>query len=271
MKNLLNQYLNEIKNTKTANTYDTYSRALELWFENDICFSSEYIVNKLGEWDCSQNTKVLRCRVLKKFIEYCSYYIDIPEKHIIMNIIKGFKIKDSNTEYVTQEQYQTLLHATRRDIRLQACIRLMYENGLRASEVLNIKTKDYNKNSKEIIIRDTKNGNDYVINITDTLNDLLIQIIDIKCDYLFHTINGTKIAYSNFELSVKRICNRCGYNNLHCHSFRHGSAMFLLENNVNLFTIKNHLRHKSIQSTQKYLHYTDKQRQEINNLFNKIS
>lgn len=271
MKNLLNQYLNEIKNTKTANTYDTYSRALELWFENDFCFSAEYIANTLGNWDCSQNTKVLRCRVLKKFMEYCSFYMEIPEERIIMNIINSFKIKDSESEYVTKEQYQAILQATRREERLQASIRLMYENGLRASEVLNIKTRDYDKVGKTIIIRNTKNGNDYIINITDTLNDLLVQIYDSKYDYLFHTVNGTKVAYSNFELSVKRVCNRCGYSNLHCHSFRHGSAMFLLDNNVNLFTIQKHLRHKSIQSTQRYLHYTDKQRQEINNLFNKIS
>lgn len=271
MKNLLNQYLNEIKNTKTANTYNTYSRALELWFENDICFSAQYISNKLGEWDCSQNTKVLRLRVLKKFIEYCSYYVEIPEKHILMNIINGFKIKNCETEYVTQEQYQHFLYATRRDIRLQASIRLMYENGLRASEVLDIRTNDYNKDNRTILIRDTKNGNDYIINITDTLNNLLVQLCNSNYEYLLHTINGTRISYSNFELSIKRLCNRCGYSNIHCHSFRHGSAMFLLENNVNLFTIKNHLRHKSIQSTQRYLHYTDKQRQEVNNLFSKIS
>ena len=153
---------------------------------------------------------------------------------------------------------------------MQASIRLMYENGLRASEVLDIKTMDYDSLNKTIILRDTKNHNDYSIMITDSLNELLMRICDSKYDNLFHTTKGNRIAYSNFEASIKRTCIRLGYNHLHCHSFRHGSAMYLLENGVNLFTIKNHLRHKSIQSTQKYLHYTDKQRQEVNTLFNNL-
>lgn len=270
MNKLLNQYLNEIKNTKSKNTYLTYSKALDNWFENDICFSTQYITDTIGNWECSQNTKVLRCRILKKFIEYCSYYIDIPNKTPLINMLSDFKEKKVETAYVTQEQYHKILSVCIKNIRLRASIRLMYENGLRASELLNIKTCDYDIKNCSIIIRDTKNGNDYTIMITDSLNQLLSQLVD-NSEYLFHTPKGKQIEYSNFNISIKTVCARAGYPELHCHSFRHGSAMFLLENNVNLFTIKNHLRHKSIQSTQKYLHYTDRQKQEVNNLFSKIS
>lgn len=271
LNELLKQYLNEIKTTKSHNSYLTYKNALNVWFKTgNVEITLPYITEIISTWQCSQNSKVLRCRILKKFIDYCKYFdVEFQDLAPIIEILNGFKPKEIEPEYVSKEQYKKLMETCTSD-RLRVCIQLMYENGLRSDEVLNIKSNDYNYESKNIIIRNTKNGNDYSILVTDNLNENLKMIFDFSSEYLIHSRSGQRIANSNFRKEVKELCIKAGYPKLHCHSFRHGSAMFLLDNKVSVFLIQKHLRHKSIQSTQKYLHYTNEQKQEINELFSQI-
>lgn len=270
LNELLIQYLKEIKTTKAHNTYLTYENALNIWFNNgQVQITLPYITEVIGTWDCSQNTKVIRCKILKKFIDYCKYFIEIQDLPPIFEVLDGFKKKDIEPEFVSQEQYKMIMGICPNQ-RLKVCIQLMFENGLRSDEVLDIRSVDYHPTTKTILIRDTKNGNDYNIMITDSLNENIKMIFDNSFEYLIHTRSGQRIANPNFRKEVKALCVKAGYPELHCHSFRHGSAMFLLEHKVDMFKIQKHLRHKSIQSTQKYLHYTKEQKQEINDLFSNL-
>lgn len=266
-------FLQSVQASKSLNTYKVYQTALDHWFpseQTDLSF--DYINKRLCGFKCSQNTKALRCTVLKKYIEFYSNFGHVDMQKAILELLNSVHSKETVPNYVTPEQYNELIRLCG-NVRLNICISLMYFNGLRASEVLNIKTKDYNFQESSILITNTKNGNDYKINLVDNLNQRIKGFLDIhpsSSEFLIHTSQGNQLLDVALRQQVKRLCIKAGYPELHCHSFRHGSAMYLLDNNVNLFVIKEHLRHKSVQSTQRYLHIGAKQKQQVTDLFNKV-
>ena len=266
----LEKYLDTVKATKAENTYKTYMTAFKNWFsEGKVVLSLDYINGKLNTWNCSVNTKALRCRILKKFIDFLSHYQTIEGLAVILEVLQSVESKDTIPAVATKEQYiEVLKHCTH--LRSKIALTLMFQNGLRSDEILGIKTENYNPKEKTILLLDTKNHNDYQIYLTDSLANMIDEYVNYDSEYLLHTGKGTKIQYRCFYDEIKNICIKAGCPELHCHSFRHGSAVTLLDNNVNLFIIKEHLRHKSIQSTQRYLHISKQHKEQVRDIFSAI-
>lgn len=271
MSKYLKQYLEMVQATRSNNTYKTYLNALNCWFEDGkLNFDLQFISQKLSGWNCSQNTKALRCKVLIKFIDFYSNFRSVPHSKLLLETLKSVEYKETVPEMVTENQYK-IISNTCNNLRFAICIDLMYQNGLRSDEIINIQTKNYNPSTKTIRITNTKNHNDYELQLTDTLNSKIEKYItNSKSKWLIHTRTNKQLNAGYLRKEIKKICIKSGFPELHCHSFRHGSAMHLLDNNVNLFVIKEHLRHKSLQSTQRYLHISNKQREQVKNIFSAI-
>ena len=270
MDTILETYLNNIKASKSVSTYKSYANAFEKWFPKGKCiFTLEHIRRRLSNMRCSVNTKALRCVVLRRFLNFANNYKKIKDLPVILELLSSISTKETVPVVVSNEQYKHIL-SNCDDVKYQIAIRLMYENALRESEVLGILTNNYDSKKKTITIVDTKNGNDYLIYLTDDLNNTIKEYYNKDSEYLLPSKRGTKIDAGNFRKYIKELCTKCGYPKLHCHSFRHGSATYLLDNDVNIFVIKEHLHHKSLQSTQKYLHISKKHKEQVRNIFSNI-
>lgn len=273
MDSILETYLNNIKASKSVSTYKTYTNAFEKWFPNGKCtFTLDYISKKLSDMKCSVNTKALRCTVLKKFLTFANNFTKIENLNVIIDLLNSVSSKEVIPEIATLEQYKEVIDYCKfkKDYRLQLAIMLMYENGLRISEVVGIQNKNYNHDKKTITILDTKNGNDYIIYLTSNVDNFIRKHVNLDLEYMFTNKQGNQITAHSLQYYLKKACDACGFPKLHCHSFRHGSATYLLDNDVNIFAIKEHLRHKSLQSTQRYLHLTEKQIKSVKNAFSNI-
>lgn len=270
MDKVLADYLALVETTKANNTFVAYRNSLKNWFpDGKVDLSISYINSVIKTWDnLSRNTKALRCVTLRKFIDFIHRDKPIENYDTLEEMLSSFSAKAVVPECATVEQFKTIYNSCN-DIRYKIVIALMFENGLRESEVLNIKTADYDYEQKTIKLVDTKNGNDYLIHLTDRLNNLIKEVAD-NSEYLIHSRTNKPIHPANLRKTIKNICVTCGYPKLHCHSFRHGSATTLLNNHVDLFVIKEHLRHKSIQSTQRYLHISEQQQKQVQNVFSEI-
>ena len=271
MDKYLKQYLTKVQATKAENTYKSYRRTLlDIWFpKGKTDLQLEYITSIIQNWDCSQNTKAQRCAVLRGYIDFYSNFKTVNNLSTIKEMLSDIKFKEVVPEVVSIEQYKAIVENCT-DIRIEICIHLMFQNGLRHEEVSDILIEDYNKEESTIIIRDTKNSNDYLIYLTEEVNNKISKYAVHNGKYLLITRNGNKLDTSYIRKQVKDVCTKSGFPELHCHSFRHGSAVLLLDNNVNLFVIKEHLRHKSLQSTQRYLHISKKHKSEVRNIFTNI-
>ena len=271
MDKYLTQYLAKIQATKAFNTYKTYKRTLiDIWFpKGKTDMRLEYITSVIKNWNCSQNTKAQRCAILRGYVDFYSNFKSVANLNTIKEMLADVKFKEIVPEVVSIEQYKEIVRNCT-DIRIEICIDLMFQNGLRHEEVVNILLEDYNYTESTITIRDTKNSNDYLIYLTTELNNKIYSYANHKGKYLLITKTKNKLDTGYIRKQVKDICTKSGYPELHCHSFRHGSAITLLDNNINLFVIKEHLRHKSLQSTQRYLHISKKHKTEVRNIFTDI-
>lgn len=270
MNKELRQFLKTVKTTKARSTYETYCNALKKWFPNsdEIDFSIEYVTNKLASFKVGQNTKVLRCSVLKNFLTYYGYNHKVPNHEKLVDLLNSVQKKQTVPEVVLHEQYKAIRELIKEPY-LRLIVDLIYKNGLRISEAVYILTDNFNEAQRTITLLDTKNHNDYKIYLTKGLTQDIADFIKSKRKksiWLFDN-RGKARNKDSVGTAIKKYCRLAGYPDLHAHSFRHGSAVFMLENGVDIYKIKEHLHHRSIKSTERYLHMTPRQHEQVTSIF----
>lgn len=134
----------------------------------------------------------------------------------------------------------------------------LYSSGLRISELANLKLEDLNTRRMEIRIIEGKGNKSRIVPMSRFIAEKLPKYLEI-CQpetYLFNsTRKSKKFAHETIQRIVREAKKKAGINkNVTTHTFRHTFATHLLENGVNLLTIKKVLGHASIQTTLVYLH-----------------
>ena len=135
---------------------------------------------------------------------------------------------------------------------------LIYSAGLRSQEVINLKLSDIDFERKTIHIRQSKYKKDRIVPLSDYMAKGLKKYISVEHPHVW-LFNGKELdgRYSAKGLSwimretLKKTSIRKKVN---LHSLRHSYATHLLEDGVNIVTIKNLLGHATIQTTMIYLH-----------------
>ena len=133
---------------------------------------------------------------------------------------------------------------------------LMWGYGLRISEVLNLKLKDFYMEDLRII---GKGGKIRLIPIVNEINIFIKKMIkecpyEVKSDdFIFLGKKGGKLKPEIIQRLIRKIRNRLILpENTTPHSLRHTFATELLQNFVDLRSIQELLGHSSLSTTQKY-------------------
>lgn len=135
---------------------------------------------------------------------------------------------------------------------------LIYAAGLRISELCNLQISDLDFDRKQIRIRQSKGNKDrYVIMSDYIINGLKKHMAEDKPSvYVFNgKVKGRPIGRgtigNSFRLALKKakiLKGAC------VHTLRHSFATHMLEDGVDIVTIKEQLGHAHIQTTMIYLH-----------------
>lgn len=135
---------------------------------------------------------------------------------------------------------------------------LIYSAGLRGQEVINLKLADIDFERKTIHIRQSKYKKDRMVPLSDFMAKGLKKYIanEHPHEYLF---NGKEVdgRYSVRGLSwvMRQALKRTNIQKqVNLHSLRHSYATHLLEEGVNIVTVKDLLGHAEITTTMIYLH-----------------
>jgi len=135
---------------------------------------------------------------------------------------------------------------------------LIYSAGLRRQEAINLKIPDIDFERKTIHIRRSKYSKDRVVPLSNYIARGLKKYLDAEKphDYIF---NGKEAdgRYSINGLSwvMREAVKSAGINKKVClHSLRHSYATHLLEEGVNIITVKELLGHADVTTTMIYLH-----------------
>jgi len=137
--------------------------------------------------------------------------------------------------------------------------------GLRKSELIKLNWEDINLGSKYLIIRNSKNKTDRIIPLHGKIEELLDLYLPLRLPLLDKALiageNGKRINKNSLQDIFTRCLNLSGLKQKKytIHSLRHTFATNLLKRNVDIYKIKKLLGHRSIESTEIYLHATAKE------------
>lgn len=135
---------------------------------------------------------------------------------------------------------------------------LIYSAGLRSQEVINLKLSDIDFERKTIHIRQSKYKKDRIVPLSDYMSKGIKKYISVEHPHVW-LFNGKELdgRYSAKGLSwiMRETLKKTSIQKkVNLHSLRHSYATHLLEDGVNIVTIKNLLGHATIQTTMIYLH-----------------
>jgi len=142
-------------------------------------------------------------------------------------------------------------------------ISLMYAAGMRVSEIVNLKIKDFDFEDNIGHIRQAKGKKDRIFNIPQTLfSKLKKQVASQKENNQEYLFNGPKgrLSTRNLQKIVKVIAKKAEIKkDVHCHTLRHSFATHLLENGADIRMIQVLLGHASLSTTELYTHVSTEQ------------
>ncbi|MBO5721193.1 MAG: site-specific tyrosine recombinase XerD [Bacteroidales bacterium] len=147
--------------------------------------------------------------------------------------------------------------------RNKTIIEVMYGCGLRVSELVNLKISNIFPNDGYILI-EGKGKKQRIVPIADSaIKEIKLylesrKLLNIKkgCeDFLFLNRRGGQLSRVMIFYIIKNQCEVCNINkNISPHTLRHTFATHLLEGGANLRAIQQMLGHKSIATTEIYVH-----------------
>ena len=203
---------------------------------------------------------------LKSFFKFL-----ILENYINNNpceLIESPRISRKIPEVLTINEVNTILESIKLNSgeghRNKAMIEVMYDCGLRVSELINLKVSNISEKEKYIKVTG-KGEKERLIPITESaLKNIKIYQDEIRIhlkiseqnkDYLFLNKYGKPMSRIMIFKIIKQLKEYCSITkNISPHTFRHSFATHLLEGGADLRVIQEILGHKSITTTEIYTH-----------------
>ena len=237
---------------------------------SDIRFYLIYLKEKRNNDNSTINRKLSSLRGFYKYL--CNNGII---KYNVFKLVSGRKKSQKLPRYFEYNELEELLKVP--DItkplgqRDRLILEMLYATGIRVGELVNIKLKDINFNSKNIIILGKGNKERYVPYgeyCEEILNKYIndgYKILNIKSnEYLFLNNNGDQITERRIRYILDQIIKKTSINkNISPHMIRHSFATHLLNEGCDLLTVQKLLGHESIKATQVYTHVTTERLKEV--------
>lgn len=216
----------------------------------------------------SISTRNLRYEAIRTF---CNYVIQFEFENInLIQITKIPRKKRCKEKLVvmSEKQVELLLqqpdYKTKKGRRELAMLSLLYDSGVRISELLNLKIKNITFDGIKTIqvIKGKGNKNRTIPISDDTAYILKIYIEDYQKnldDYLFTNSRNERLCTNAVRKIINKYCNKAKQidseflNHIYPHLFRHSKATHLINKGVSITEVKEELGHANLSSTQLYI------------------
>ena len=135
---------------------------------------------------------------------------------------------------------------------------VIYDCGLRISEVINLKINDIDFDRKQVHIRQSKFKKDRYVPISDIALRGISRYLDTSNpkEWLFNgKIRGAQISREGIRHALRSTLSKTDIRKEVCvHTLRHSYATHLIEMGLNIITLKEQMGHSRIETTMMYLH-----------------
>lgn len=165
------------------------------------------------------------------------------------------KLPQPRVRYLTKEEFDRLYQAC--NDRLKPIVMFAVYTGIRQDNILSLTWQQVDLNRGTIVLENTKNGDRLGLPINQIVKDLLMElkkIKHIKGQYVFYSLNGTKLDGGKIRKWFKQACKKAGVEDCTFHTLRHTFASWLVQNSVDLYRVQRLLGHKTGEMTRRYAH-----------------
>lgn len=173
----------------------------------------------------------------------------------------------------SQEELRRLFKAPQR-LKQRVLLCLIYSAGLRVSEVCKLKISDIDFDRKQIHVRESKNDKSRYVVLSDYISSGLKQYIvgSKPKEYLFNgREKGTPLGHSAVQQTFRLAMTKADIMKEACiHTLRHSFATHLLEQGVDIISIKDQLGHARIDATMVYLHVAKLEKSQVHSPLDKL-
>lgn len=195
---------------------------------------------------------------------------DLEDRAIRLPKLKG---QSKLPTVFSQAELRRFFKAPQR-LKQRVLLCLIYSAGLRVSEVCKLKISDLDFDRKQIHVRESKNNKSRYVVLSDLMAKGLCQYIKGSKPkvYLFNgRQKGTPMGHSAVQQTFRLAMQKAGIQKEACvHTLRHSFATHLLEQGVDIVSIKEQLGHAHIQTTMMYLHVARLQRALVHSPFDRL-
>ena len=158
---------------------------------------------------------------------------DVPSVEKILSIIESLEGKDDFES-----------------VRDRAIFELLYGSGMRASELINLRTQDLGYIRNNVIKVEGKGGKERFVPVSDKSKEALERYLEIRreiarTEYLFVNKKGRKLTRQGLWFILKKY-------GFYPHLLRHSFATHLIEKGADLRSVQIMLGHSNISTTQIY-------------------
>ena len=167
-----------------------------------------------------------------------------------MRKVKRYRLDNQRLRYLEKSEIQALLDVS--SPKLKAIITLALNTGMRKGEIENLKWQDIDLQKNIICILEQKNGDKSYIPVNEPAKNVLMAFRrSIDSSYVFCKNDGQPY---NIRKSFETALKKSGILGASFHTLRHTFASHLAMSGVDLNTIRELMRHKSLTMTQRYAH-----------------
>lgn len=213
-----------------------------------------------------------------------AYDNDLIKKNPVNGTVKAPKARTFKIRFLTIEEQQKFLSAATGTSNYNQ-YRLIFETGLRTSEMIGLKWSDIDWEKRVIKVRrnleyrysrgewlfgptKSKSG-ERDIPMTDNIYMMLLYMSANKVnllkstpkefrDIIFLNRKGLPTKNSTYDNHIVKLCEMCGVNRFSMHTMRHTFATRCVESGMDYKTLQTILGHSSLKMTMdRYAHVTD--------------
>jgi site-specific recombinase XerD len=156
------------------------------------------------------------------------------------------------------------------NVKHRTVVMLLYSTGMRVNEIARVKITDVDSKDMRIKVVQGKGSKDrYTLMSQQVLEELRAYYLVCRPkEYLFNgRVKGQPLSVRMIQHMVQGALASAGMSkkSYTVHTIRHSFATHLVDNGVDLHTVKELLGHSNLQTTMRYMHLTTTRRQGIVN------
>jgi site-specific recombinase XerD len=215
-------------------------------------------INYLAAQKASGETRKRKLASIRGFLKFCK------DSQIIFgnpaDTIEGPIQEERDPAILLKTEYKALLQVAGESVRDFAIVMVFLQSGLRVSELVNLKLRDVDFESRQITVRQGKGRKDRVVPLVGQAMEALkaylaVREVSAEYDNVFLARNKTSMDPRTVRYRIQKYYKEAGIRKkASVHTLRHTFATHQIHNGLKINQLKDVLGHKKMETTYKYIH-----------------